>query len=47
MQVGDANARRVFAMEIRPGYVDVAVEDWQGRPAATPSWTVMGVALMR
>ena len=26
---GEANGRRVFAMEISPAYVDVAVERWQ------------------
>lgn len=26
---GEANGRRVFAMEIGPAYVDVAVERWQ------------------
>ena len=26
---GEANSRRVFAMEISPAYVDVAVERWQ------------------
>ncbi|MFO7856311.1 MAG: hypothetical protein R6V44_14065 [Paracoccaceae bacterium] len=26
---GEANGRRVFAMEISPAYVDVAVQRWQ------------------
>jgi hypothetical protein len=26
---GEANGRRVYAMEISPAYVDVAVERWQ------------------
>lgn len=26
---GEANGRRVFAMEISPAYIDVAVERWQ------------------
>ena len=26
---GEANCRRVFAMEVSPAYVDVAVERWQ------------------
>ena len=26
---GETNGRRVFAMEISPAYVDVAVERWQ------------------
>ena len=26
---GEANVRRVFAMEISPAYIDVAVERWQ------------------
>jgi hypothetical protein len=26
---GEANDRRVFAMEISPAYVDVAIERWQ------------------
>ena len=26
---GEANSRRVYAMEISPAYVDVAVERWQ------------------
>lgn len=26
---GEANGRRVFAMEISPAYIDVAVESWQ------------------
>ena len=30
IMAGEANARRVFAMEISPAYVDVAVERWQG-----------------
>jgi DNA modification methylase len=29
IMAGEANARRVFAMEISPAYVDVAVERWQ------------------
>jgi DNA modification methylase len=29
IMAGEANGRRVFAMEISPGYVDVAVERWQ------------------
>jgi DNA modification methylase len=36
IMAGEANGRRVFAMEISPAYVDVAVERWQaatGRPA--------------
>ncbi len=37
IMAGEANGRRVFAMEISPAYVDVAVERWQaetGRAAA-------------
>ena len=37
---GEANGRRVFAMEISPAYVDVAVERWQaetGRDAILES----------
>jgi ParB-like chromosome segregation protein Spo0J len=30
IMAGEANGRRVFAMEISPAYVDVAVERWQG-----------------
>ena len=26
---GEANGRRVFAMEISPAYIDVALERWQ------------------
>lgn len=29
IMAGEANGRRVFAMEISPAYVDVAVERWQ------------------
>ena len=29
IMAGEATARRVFAMEISPAYVDVAVERWQ------------------
>lgn len=29
IKAGEANGRRVFAMEISPAYVDVAVERWQ------------------
>ena len=29
IMAGEANARRVFAMEISPAYVDVAIERWQ------------------
>ena len=29
IMAGEANDRRVFAMEISPAYVDVAVERWQ------------------
>jgi DNA modification methylase len=29
IRAGEANGRRVFAMEISPAYVDVAVERWQ------------------
>ena len=31
IMAGEANARRVFAMEISPAYVDVAVERWQAQ----------------
>jgi hypothetical protein len=37
---GEANGRRVFAMEISPAYVDVAIERWQsdtGREAILDS----------
>ena len=29
IMAGEANGRRVFAMEISPAYIDVAVERWQ------------------
>ena len=29
IMAGEANGRRVYAMEISPAYVDVAVERWQ------------------
>ena len=29
IMAGETNGRRVFAMEISPAYVDVAVERWQ------------------
>ena len=29
IMAGEANGRRVFAMEISPAYVDVAIERWQ------------------
>jgi len=29
IMAGEANGRRVFAMEISPTYIDVAVERWQ------------------
>ena len=32
---GEANGRRVFAMEISPAYVDVAVERWQAETGHT------------
>ena len=32
---GEANGRRVFAMEISPAYVDVAVERWQADTGRT------------
>ncbi len=40
IMAGEANGRRVFAMEISPAYVDVAVERWQtetGRDAVLDS----------
>ncbi|HAW47660.1 MAG TPA: DNA methylase, partial [Roseovarius sp.] len=33
IMAGEANCRRVFAMEISPAYVDVAVERWQAETA--------------
>ena len=36
---GEANGRRVFAMEISPAYVDVAVERWQAETGRTRSST--------
>jgi DNA modification methylase len=35
IMAGEANARRVFAMEISPAYVDVAVERWQAQTRGT------------
>ena len=32
---GEANSRRVFAMEISPAYVDVGVERWQRNTGRT------------
>lgn len=29
IMAGEANGRRVYAMEISPAYVDVAIERWQ------------------
>ena len=29
IMAGEVNGRRVFAMEISPAYIDVAVERWQ------------------
>jgi hypothetical protein len=34
IMAGEANGRRVFAMEISPAYVDVAVERWQAETGA-------------
>jgi DNA modification methylase len=39
IMAGEANGRRVFAMEISPAYVDVAVERWQADTGATRSST--------
>jgi DNA modification methylase len=35
IMAGEANGRRVFAMEISPAYVDVAVERWQAETGRT------------
>ncbi|SFB97314.1 DNA modification methylase [Tropicimonas isoalkanivorans] len=35
IMAGEANGRRVFAMEISPAYVDVAVERWQAETGKT------------
>jgi len=32
IMAGEANGRRVFAMEVSPAYLDVAVERWQADP---------------
>jgi len=32
IMAGEANGRRVFAMEISPAYVDVCIERWQAEP---------------
>jgi DNA modification methylase len=29
IMAGEANGRRIYAMEISPSYIDVAVERWQ------------------
>jgi len=36
IMAGEANGRRVFAMEISPAYVDVAVERWQAETGKEP-----------